>query len=95
MSVVIGGWSADGGGRGAAGTRQRRGHGGRLEGAAVERPRLEGTARGSVALGQRGGGSLGNIRRENKNLHSDDVQNVSKHWPGLAKLGSYLSRLPE
>lgn len=64
MSIVIGGWSANGGGRGAAGTRLRGGHGGRLEGAAVERPRLEGTARGPVALGQRGGGRLENSRKK-------------------------------
>lgn len=58
MSVVIGGRSSDGRGCSAAGTCQRGGHGGRLKGTAVERPRLEGTARGSVALGQSGGGGL-------------------------------------
>lgn len=58
MSVVIGGWSADGRGCSAAGTRQRRRHSGRLEGAAVEGSGLEGTARGSFTLGQRGGRSL-------------------------------------
>lgn len=59
MSVVIGRRSANGRGRGAAGTGLRRGHGGRLKRAAVERTRQEGTARGPVALGQRGGGGLG------------------------------------
>lgn len=64
MSIVIGGWSANGGGCGAAGTRLRGGHGGRLKGAAMERPRLEGTTRGSVALGQRGGGRLEDSRKK-------------------------------
>lgn len=60
MSVVIGRRSANGRGRGAAGTGLRRGHGGRLKRAAVERTRQEGTTRGPVALGQRGGGGLEN-----------------------------------
>lgn len=64
MPVVIGRRSANGRGRGAAGARPRRRHGGRLEGAAVERPWLEGTAGGPVALGQGGGRSLEN--REGK-----------------------------
>lgn len=64
MSIVIGGWSANGRSRGAAGTRLRRGHGGGLKRAAVERPRLEGTTRGSVALGQRGGRRLENSRKK-------------------------------
>lgn len=58
MSVVIGGRPANGRGRGTAGTRYWRGHGGRLKGAAVERPRLEGTTRGALALSQGGRGSL-------------------------------------
>lgn len=58
MPVVIGRWSASRRGCSAAGAGLRRGHGGRLEGAAVGGPRLEGTTRGSVAQGQRGGGRL-------------------------------------
>lgn len=64
MSVVIGGRPANRRGRSAAGTRLRRGHGGRLKGAAVEGSWLKGTARGSVALGQSGGGRLKNSRQE-------------------------------
>lgn len=58
VSVVIGGWSANGRGCGAAGTRHWRGHGGGLKGAAVERSRLEGTTRGALALRECGRGSL-------------------------------------
>ena len=66
MSIVICRRSADGGGRGAAGTCQRGRHGGRLEGAAMERPWLEGAARGSVALGQSGRGGLEHNRKKYK-----------------------------
>lgn len=66
VSVVIGGRSANGRRRGAAGTGQRGGRGGRLQGAAVEGARLEGTAGGPVALSQRGGRRL-----EETNPHSD------------------------
>lgn len=58
MSVVVRRRSADGRGRGAAGTGLRGRHGGRLKRAAVERSRLEGAVRGAVTLGQRGGGGL-------------------------------------
>jgi len=64
VSVVIGGRSADGRGCGAAGTGYRRGHGGRLKRTAVERPRLEGTAGGAIAVGQSGGRSLEHNRQQ-------------------------------
>lgn len=72
VSIVIGRWSANGRGCGAAGTGLRGGHGGRLKRAAVEGSRLEGAARGAVALGQRGGGGLENSRQNH--LHSDQVK---------------------
>lgn len=86
MSVVIGRRSADGRGRGAAGAGLRRGHGGRLKRAAVERTRQEGAARGPVALGQRGGGGLGkqasNVRKISLN-GSQSSHTEFKDFPGF------------
>lgn len=55
---MVGGRSADGGGRGAAGAGHGGGQGGRLQRAAVQRSRLKQTAGGAVALSGAGGGDL-------------------------------------
>ena len=78
MSVVIGGWSTNGRGCGATGTGMRGGHGGRLKGAAVKGPWLEGTPRGPVTLGQRGRRRLQNTR-DNVVCVCVRIQHVSTH----------------
>lgn len=67
MSVVIGRWSANGRGCDAAGAGLRGGHGRCLEGAAVERTRLKGAARGPIT--PRGGRSLEHRLRQFIVLH--------------------------
>lgn len=73
VSVVIGGRSANGRRRGAAGARRRRGRGGGLQGAAVQRTRMEWTTGRAVALGQSGGGSLQHNRQTKTRL-------PRRHW---------------